>query len=282
VLVGVLGLAACGSPQSSESRPATEVVVLAAASLAEALPDAVAACGDDSLAPVFSFGGSNVLARQIESAAGADLFFSADERWMDRLEERGRLVAETRRALLSNALVVIVRADDPAAAADPDPGSRSGPASGPIPGPTPGPIEFAALFAAQPDRRLVLADPEAVPAGRYAQAFLEGVLVDGESLWDLLEDRVVPALDVRAALHLVEALPLAAGIVYRTDLEVSDEVRELFVVPPELAPAIRYSAAAMDGAPHREVARRLLDCLGTSASRAVFERHGFLVLDEGE
>jgi molybdate transport system substrate-binding protein len=265
-----LCLAACGGqraagPDRPEARPAeppSEVVVFAAASLAEALPDAVAACGDHSLAPVFSFGGSNVLARQIEAARGADLFFSADESWMDRLEERGRLAAGTRRAVLSNTLVAIVRSNDPAAAIDE--------------------IDFAALFAAQPERRLVLADPEAVPAGRYARAFLERARVDGESLWDRLAGRVVPALDVRAALHLVEALPLAAGIVYRTDLEASDDVRELFTVPEALAPAIRYGAAAIAGSLNPEAARRLLSCLERTAASAAFERHGFLPLDGGE
>src|SRR5207245_2934230 len=75
-------------------------------------------------------------------------------------------------------------------------------------------------------KRLALADPEAVPAGIYARRYLETV-----GLWPALHDRVVPTLDVRAALAAVESENVPAGIVYRTDAALSKRVRVAFEVP---------------------------------------------------
>src|SRR5687767_11539534 len=91
-----------------------ELRVAAAASLADALNEIGAvyekASGDRV---IFNFGGSNVLARQIEQGAPADIFFSADEAKMDALEQRGLVVKDTRKAWLSNVLAIVVASDSP-------------------------------------------------------------------------------------------------------------------------------------------------------------------------
>ena len=88
-------------------------------------------------------------------------------------------------------------------------------------------------------RRLALADPQAVPAGVYARTWLESL-----GLWKEIADKVVPALNVRAALSAVESENADAGIVYRTDAAVSKRVKVAFTVP------------ARQGAVHRLPARR--------------------------
>jgi molybdate transport system substrate-binding protein len=95
---------------------AAELTVNAAASLTDALKEIAAACeiqSGDKLQ--FNFGASNMLARQIEEGAPADLFFSADEAKMDALEKKDLLLPGTRRSLLSNLLVIVVPADASAA-----------------------------------------------------------------------------------------------------------------------------------------------------------------------
>jgi molybdate transport system substrate-binding protein len=250
-------LAACGAEPVQPEEP--EVVVFAAASLRDVLQALdEPARRQAGLAPVYNFAGSNVLARQIVAAPAADVFLSADERWVNELEAAGRLLIGSRRALLANRLVAVARPDGPAGIATP------------------------ADLAGDGYRFLSVGDPDAVPAGVYARRFLETARLAGDAtLWSAVEDRVAPAPDVRAALAMVEARRDAVGLVYATDAATSDAVRVLFEVPPDLAPRIRYGAAAVAGGPGGgAVARAYLDFLASETARRVFEEYGFEVLGE--
>ena len=229
------------------------MLVFAAASLRDVMQDLKTPFESASgLDVVYNFAGSNTLALQIEAAPAADVFLSADEAWMDRLAKGGRLVPGTRRSFLSNQLVVVANADSPLQLAAP------------------------ADLATAPFRFLSLADPEAVPAGRYAKGFLERVEVDGGDLWSRVQARVAPAPDVRAALAMVAAQPDVVGIVYRTDAMTSPRVRVLFTVADELSPRISYAAAAIQGGPDPSGAVRFLDFLAGAEARAHFAARGFL------
>ena len=237
---------------AADSAP-VEIAVYAATSLRDAMarvqPICEAATGTKL---VLNLGASNELARQIRAANKADVFISADEDWMNTLAEAGLVDTASRRRLLSNGLVVVGPADSPLA------------------------IRGAADLAAPGVRRLALADPAAVPAGRYARAWLER-----QGVWERVRDRVVPGMDVRAALAAVEAGAVEAGIVYRTDMALARQARILFEVPPAEGPAISYPAAALDDRPHLETARRVVDCLASPAADEVFRSLGFIVPDEG-
>jgi molybdate transport system substrate-binding protein len=230
--------------------PPAEIALYAAASLRDVLLSLQEAAERElGVRLVFNFGASNQLAQQIVAAAEADVFFSADEAWMDHVERAGLVDRASRRSPLSNGLVVVV----PREAA-----TRIGSASD---------------LTARAVRRLSLADPRSVPAGKYARAWLEGA-----GVWPALQDRVVPALDVRAALAAVESGATDAGIVYRTDARISERVRVAHVVPPEEHPRIAYALAAIAGRPRVELARRVVIWLGGPAARAAFEQHGFTVV----
>jgi len=54
-----------------------------------------------------SYAASSTLAKQIEAAAPADIFISADLDWMDYLAKKNLIKAETRANLLGNQLVLI-------------------------------------------------------------------------------------------------------------------------------------------------------------------------------
>lgn len=224
-----------------------ELLVFAAASLGDVLQElgrGFEAASGHRVA--FNFAGSNELARQIRAGAPADAFLSADVAQMDTVERAGLVRAGERVALLGNALVVIVPL---ASAAAPD-----------------SPAGLRAV------RRLALADPEAVPAGVYARRWLEQ-----RGLWPALRERVVPALDVRAALAAVETEAADAGIVYRTDAARSQRVRVAFEVPRAEAPAITYVLAPLAGA-RRPATTALVAHLTSPAARAAYERHGFVAL----
>ena len=229
---------------------AADIRVSAAASLSDALKEIgenyAAKSGDK---PVFNFGASNILARQIEEGAPMDLFFSADEVTMDALAQKKRLVAETRRDLLSNTLAIVVAADG---------------------GPE---IKSARDLATDHVKRLALADPGAVPAGVYAKKYLESL-----GVWSALEAKVVPVENVRAALAAVESGNVEAGIVYQTDAGISKKVKIAFAIPAKDGPAIRYPVALVKDAPQPAAARKFLDHLGGADAARVFEKFGFIVI----
>lgn len=230
--------------------PQPEITVFAAASLADAFQEvagAFEAAGGARV--VFNFAGSNDLARQIEAGASAQVFVSANREQVARLEKAGRVRPGAAFPLLGNSLVVIV------------PGtSKTGPLSGP-----------RDLLAFD---RLALADPTGVPAGIYAREWLERA-----GVWDRLAPRVVPTLDVRAALAAVAAGNLPAGVVYATDAAGSDRVRVVYRVPASEAPPVRYFAAPVTGAP--KAAMGFLAFLRGPRAREIFARHGFVPLASG-
>ena len=224
---------------------AEEVLVFGAASLTEALQEIGRAFpARTGVAARFSFGASSDLARQIRAGAPADVFFSADTAKMDALEKAGIVRRADRREFLANQLVVVV----PGAAARRIGGAR----------------DLAKL------PRLALADPEAVPAGIYARKWLEA-----EGVWTDVKAKVVPTLDVRAALAAVGSGAVDAGIVYRTDATISRSVRVAFVVSD--GPAITYSLAKI-AASKSAAAQRFVDFAAGQEGRAVFLRRGFSVL----
>jgi molybdate transport system substrate-binding protein len=258
MLNAVLAVVLSGTPavQSPPRTPLVEITVYAAASLRDSL-QAIAADYDKANGTkiVFNFGSSGDLARQILAASKADLFFSADEKEMDRVAADGRIEESSRRIVLSNQLVVI----EPIDPEHPEASIFKKP--------------FEVEELARPEvRRLSLADTATVPAGRYAKAWLEK-----KGVWDRVKDRVLPGVDVRAALAAVESAGADAGIVYRTDAAVSKKARVVYAVPIAEGPAISYVLAVLKDRPRAREAHGLAEYLAGPQSRAVFVRFGFVV-----
>ncbi len=228
---------------------AAEVTVFAAASLADVLKAIAAAYEKQSEDKViFNFAGSNTLARQIEAGAPADIFFSADEAKMDRLEKRHLILKETRKSRLSNTLAIVVSADG---------------------GPK---IERPQDLARESVKRLALAEPKSVPAGIYAREYLQK-----RKLWRAVASKVVPTENVRAALAAVEAGNVDAGIVYKTDARISTKVKIACEVPRSEGPAISYPMAIVKDAGQFSAATRFLGYLDSEPAGRIFEAFGFLV-----
>jgi molybdate transport system substrate-binding protein len=228
------------------------VLVFAAASLKTAL-DAIATQWrkETGVQATISYAASSTLAKQIDNGAPADLFISADQDWMDYLQERKQVDPETRIDLLGNSLVLIAPADSPARVTI-----------------APG-FPLAALIG---DGHLAMADPGAVPAGRYAKAALTAL-----GVWPAIAGRIAAAENVRAALLLVARGEAPLGIVYRTDAAAEPAVRVVGIFPPDSHPPIVYpmalTRAASPGAP------AFASYLRGAAARALFEAQGFRVLD---
>jgi molybdate transport system substrate-binding protein len=174
-----------------------------------------------------------------------DLFISADEAQMDAVATAGQLDTASRVDLLSNQLVIIM-----------PPGAK--------------PIASPKDLTGATVRHIALADPAAVPAGVYAKRYLESL-----GLWSGIAPKVVPTLDVRAALAAVDAGNADAAFVYRTDAAMAHEAVTVFQVPIADGPPIVYPAAIVKNAPHAAAARAFLTYLRAPNARAVFEHFGF-------
>ncbi len=243
----VLLLAIAGwSPAQAQTRGP---LVLAAASLQEALSEAARSWASRKHAkPVVSFAASSALARQIEAGAPADLFISADEEWMDHVAGKRLVRAKTRVSFLSNQLVLIAPATSKSRLAV----ARKFP-----------------LARALGSSRLAIADPDSVPAGKYAKAALTSL-----GVWPSVEGKLARGENVRAALALVERGEAPFGIVYATDAKASKKVRVVGVFPASSHPPITYPVAVLRSSRHPE-AEAFRRFLISRAGKAVFARYGF-------
>jgi molybdate transport system substrate-binding protein len=228
-------------------RPAT-ITVSAAISLTDVLNEIAAAYAKaDGGAVRFNFAGSNVLARQIVNGAPADLFISADAAQMDLVEQAGAIAAGSRVVLVGNRLAIVATEERVAV------------------------VRSRFQDAPAEIRRLAIGDPAAVPAGRYAKAYLQR-----RGLWGAYEPRIVPTSNVRAALAAVENGAADAAIVYTTDLLTAKRARQALVVPAAEGPRIVYPAAIVRDGPNPAGGRRFLDFLRSAEARRVFAEAGFL------
>ena len=235
---------ACGVREESPS----SILFFAAASTQDAVREISSRFEAESQVPVtLNFAASSTLAQQILAGAGGDLFLSANVHWVKEVVTEG--LASRRRDLLGNRLVVIAP-------------SGSG------------------LHLRKPSElldpqitRLSLADPESVPAGIYARDALRRL-----DLWQSLQSKVVRGSDVRQALFFVERGEAEAGIVYFTDLRISETVQPLMELDTASSRPIVYPLVLLKSP--GEAARRFFEYLCSPESAEVFRRFGFSILPD--
>lgn len=199
---------------------------------------------EDSL--TFSFAGSSTLAKQIEQDAPADIFISADQKWMDYVAEKQPEKTKNIRVLAENALVLIAPQESKLSAID---DVRT--------------LDFKQVIG---DSYLAVGDDN-VPVGRYAKKALENL-----GLWTDVENRLSKAKDVRAVLAYIERGELPLGIVYATDAKVSHKVKVVAEFPQASYGKVVYPAATLSD---KAEAKRFLDFLSSPTALSAFEKAGF-------
>lgn len=245
----LLVLAAWLAPAVQSAEEPREVLVYAAASLTDVLQRVGTTCAPSPEVIVkYSFAGTPTLAKQIESGAQPDVFVSADEEWMNYVDERGLVDHASRRNLLTNRLVLIAPSDSAV-----DLEIRPG---------------FALRDALGPQGRLSLADPASVPAGKYAKAALTSL-----GVWKDVEDRIAASENVRTAMLYVARGEAPLGIVYLTDARSEPKVRVVGEFPAGTHPPIVYPAALVKG--HDTDSVSFLECLRGDAAATEFRKAGF-------
>ncbi|NMF60242.1 molybdate ABC transporter substrate-binding protein [Pseudanabaena yagii] len=227
-----------------------QLTVSAAASLKEALGE---------ITPLYSkaksnvtirnnFGSSGDLQQQIINGAPVDVFISAAAKQMDELQKKDLIIADTRRDLLSNRLVLIVPVD-------------KGDAK-----------ELKDLTNANIER-IAIGDPRSVPVGQYA----EQALTKLELLQDV-QSKFVLGNNVRQVLQFVESGNAQAGIVYATDAKTSTKVKVVQVIDAKLHKPIVYPIAVLQKSTNQTSAKSYLEFLSSEPAKTIFEKYGFSTL----
>ena len=252
-LLAILSLFAVMAGALQPAIAQDSITVFAAASLKNALDDANGAFSKATGAKVVaSYEASSALAKQIEQGAPADIFISADLRWMNYAAEHMLIKSESRVNLLGNRLVLIAPKDSKLDTVTIAKG-----------------FDIAKLAG---DGRIAVADVKAVPAGLYAKAALESL-----GAWPAAEPKLAMAENVRATLAFVARGETPIGIVYETDARIEPKVKTVGVFPDSSYPPVTYPVAATTAAKNPAVAR-YLDFLRTPAAKEIFERYGFSFL----
>ena len=232
--------------------PAEPVHVFAAASLKNAL-DAVSEAwkAEAGKETKNTYAASSALAKQIEQAAPADVFISADLDWMKYLDDKKLIKADTRKVLLGNTLVLVAAKDS---------GLKLDLKQG------------ADLVGALAGGKLALGDVKGVPAGKYAKAALEKL-----GLWASVEKSLAQSENVRAALALVARGEARLGIVYATDAKAESKVEVAAVFPEDSHPPIVYPAAVISSSTNPD-SQAFVTYLSSARAQEIFLAQGFTIL----
>lgn len=237
----------------ASSAMAADVNVFAAASMKNAIDEIGAAWKTKSgHAIVATYAASSALAKQIEAAAPADIFISADEAWMDELAGKNLIKADSRKDIVGNTLVIVAAKDSKLVV---DLGAKPN------------------LVETLGKDKLAMADVKAVPAGKYGKAALESL-----KLWDAVSAQVAMQENVRAALALVAVGEAKLGIVYGSDATVEPKVEVAATFPDATHEPILYPAAVVAATTNAD-AQGFVDFLKGDEAKTIFKKDGFKILE---
>jgi len=243
--VAAFVLAACGggdenSGGSSGAAPPGEIKVFAAASLTAAFTklgeDFTGANGGTKV--TFNFAGSQALATQIQQAAPADVFASADIPNMEKVKD----LVGTPQSFASNLLAIVVEKGNPR--------------------------DVKGLEdLASSDLKVVLAAEE-VPAGKYAKQVLDQA---GVSVTPVSQEDNVKAVVTKVSLGEADA-----GIVYVTDVAAGGDKVEEVDIPEGQNVTATYPIATVKASRAQDKAQAFMDLVLSAEGQQVLKQYGFL------
>lgn len=237
----------CNNENTDTKQGKTSLTIAAAISLADALEEIKTIYENEhDTELVFNLGGSGSLAQQIQQGAPVDVFISANQQWMDTLENEDFIQTSTRADITGNSLVLIT-------------GESSS-------------ITYQSFDAITSENvdKIAIGNPESVPAGEYAKEILQNL-----KIWDGLEDKLVLAKDVRQVLTYVETGNADIGFVYESDALGSDQIKILVTADKHLHEPIIYPAAVIADTKHEQEALDFLTFLETDQAQDILSKYGF-------
>lgn len=241
----------CNQSNNTQSNSENkEIYVLAAASLTDVLTElANNYKKETSTEIIFSFASSGALQAQIEASAPADIFFSAAQKQMNALEEKGLIDSETRKDLLENKVVLI----------SPKNSNLN--------------IKSFTDITNSNVKKLCLGEPKNVPVGQYSEEILSNL-----SILDIAKEKAVYGSDVRNVLDWVETAEVDCGIVYATDAKIAKNINIIAEAPEDTHKKVIYPISIIKSSQNKEEAKKFIDYISTDKSKEIFQNYGFTVV----
>ncbi len=235
---------------ASNKAETVDLTISAAASLTDALKEiqTLYESSHEGIKLNFNFGGSGALEKQIEQGAPSDLFLSASKKNMKSLVDQQLIDSNQQKTWLTNELVAVIPAD----------GAMS--------------ITSIKDLTKNEVKKVAIGIPESVPAGKYAQEALTNV-----KLWDVLQDKLVQAKDVRQVLQYVETGNADVGFVYKTDALTSQKAKIAFEVDPKTYSTVEYPIGIVKASKHIQEAENFYEYLQSQESLNIMAKYGFTI-----
>lgn len=231
---------------SISSSFAAEIHLSVAASMMEAVKELVAHYEKrtEDVALLTNFASSGALAKQIAQGAPADIYVSANPKWMGYLVEEKLIPAEQVRTFAYNSLVLVGKPD----------------------------LALSKLEDIIRLKRIAIGSPKSVPAGQYAQQALENAGIAKK-----VADKLIMAKDVRQALIYADRGETDGAFVYKTDALLAKEAVILLEVPQKFYDEVTYPIGpTMAGLANPQVLA-FLDYLQSDEATGILKKYGFVV-----
>lgn len=192
-----------------------------------------------------NFASSGALAKQIASGAPADLYFSANVKWMDFLTEKKHINAGSVNIMAYNLIVFVGR---------------------------PG-LDVKSVQDVVKLERISIGSPMSVPAGEYAMQAIQKAGIEKQ-----LENKLVMAKDVRACLLYADRGEVNGSFVYKTDAEaMAKNVKILFIVPQNLYPRVTYPMGMTITGSRNAEAAGFFRFMKSGKAKTILVKHGFSI-----
>lgn len=191
-----------------------------------------------------NFASSGSLAKQIAQGAPADIYVSANPKWMKYLVEENLIAPGTDRIFAYNKLVFI--------------GEKK--------------TDDFSLTSLPGLERIALGSPQSVPAGQYAKQAM-----DSAGIYSVLEQerKLVMAKDVRQALLYADRGEVDGAFVYKTDALLARQAEILFTVPDELYDRVSYPLALTSAGAKNDLAKAFYHYMSSPEAIATLSKYGF-------
>jgi molybdate transport system substrate-binding protein len=238
IVTAIAAASGCLSEKQNDNKP-VEITVSAAISLQDAFKDIGAEFQkkNPEVKISFNFGASGALQKQIEQGAPVDMFASASQKEMDLLEEKGLIIESTRANFTRNKLVIIA----------------------------PSNLTIEGLKSLN---KIAIGNPKTVPAGFYAQTFLENA-----GIYEMMKPKLIFAENVRQALDYVERGEVDAGFVYFSDTLKSN--MSVSPVDDSLYPLIVYPIAVVKSSQQSAISRQFIEYIQSDEGQTILRKYGF-------
>ena len=227
----------------TQSASSGEIHISAAASLKEAVNEISDSFTKRNPGAKFlkNFAASGILTKQIENGAPADIFISANQKWLEYLKNKKLADTFSITTFTYNTLVFAG---------------------------TPG--KASSMQDIIKLERVAIGSPKSVPAGEYAKEALNKAGIE-----KLIEKKLVMAKDVRECLMYAERGEVDGAFVYKTDALLSKQAKILFSVPQELYSRVTYPMALTVTGTNKKDAAAFFSYLQGYEAKSVLTKYGF-------